>query len=117
MLPVHCHSCLHVICLCSTVAEGSTDQLLKFQLSSVKTKVSKTTFKNGCQYCVHPVYLYIYLYISIYIYIYIFKKERNVLRSFAQEQNVLAFFNVLCKRTLRSLHSLQKKNGKERCVL
>ena len=55
MLPVHCHSCLHVICLCSTVAEGSTDQLLKFQLSSVKTKVLKTNFKNGCQYCVHPV--------------------------------------------------------------
>ena len=55
VLPVHCHSCLHVICLCSTVAEGSTDQLLKFQLSSVKTKVSKTTFKNGCQYRAHPV--------------------------------------------------------------
>ena len=31
------------------------------------------------------------------------KKERNVLRSFAKEQNVLAFFYVLCKRTLRSL--------------
>ena len=56
MFPANCRSCLHVVCLCSTVADSSTDQLLKFQHSSVKTKVSKTTFKNGCQYCVHPVY-------------------------------------------------------------
>ena len=43
---------------------------------------------------------------SIYIYIYILKKERNVLRSFAKERNVLAFFYVLCKRTLHYLRSL-----------
>ena len=53
------------------------------------------------------IYLYIYLYLSIYIYIYLYiykiKKERNVLRSFAKERNVLAFFPVLS-------HSLQK-NG------
>ena len=62
------------------------------------------------------VYLYIYLYISMYIYIYILKKERNVLRSFAKERNVLAFFYVLCKRTLRSLHSFTFF-AKVHCVL
>ena len=30
------------------------------------------------------------------------EKEQNVLRSFAKERNVLAFFYVLCRRTLRS---------------
>ena len=61
------------------------------------------------------------------------KKERNILRSFAKEQNVLAFFYVLCKRMLRSLHSFTffakercdlcilfhslEKNGKKRIVL
>ena len=55
MLPANCSSCLHAVFLCSTVADGSTDQLLKFQLSSVKTKVSKTTFKNGYEYRGHPV--------------------------------------------------------------
>ena len=38
------------------------------------------------------------IYISIYIYIYMLKKERNDLRSFAKERNVLAFFYILCKR-------------------
>ena len=33
------------------------------------------------------------------------KKERNVLGSFANKRNVLAFFYVLCKRMLGSLHS------------
>ena len=56
MFPANCCSCLHVGCLGSTVADSSTDQPLKFQHSSVKTKVSKTTFKNGCQYRAHPVY-------------------------------------------------------------
>ena len=49
------------------------------------------------------IYLYIYLYISTYIYIYILKKERDVLRFFAIERNVLTFFYVLCQRMLRSL--------------
>ena len=61
------------------------------------------------------IYIYKYLYISIYIY---WKKERNVLCSIAKEHNVLvffkslqknvaffAFFYLLCKRMLRSLHS------------
>ena len=72
------------------------------------------------------IYIYIYLYIAIYISIYILKKERNVLpfflRSFpffAKERYVLrvlfrslqknvtffAFFSVLLKKMLRSLHS------------
>ena len=49
------------------------------------------------------IYIGIYIYIYQYEYIYLLKKEWNVLRSFAKEQNVLAFFCVLCKRTLRSL--------------
>ena len=61
------------------------------------------------------------------------EKERNVLRSFSKERNILTLFYVLCKRTLHSLrsltffakeccvlyalfHSLEKK-GKERNVL
>ena len=44
------------------------------------------------------------------------KKERNVLRSFAKEQNALAFFYVLCKRMLNSLHSFTFF-AKERIVL
>ena len=83
------------------------------------------------------IYLYIYIYISIYryciyisiniyicifIYIYILKKERNILLSFAKERNVLTFFYVLCKRTLRSFTFFAKercvlKNAKERNVL
>ena len=51
------------------------------------------------------IYIYIYVYIYLYISVYILKKERNVLRSFAKEGNVLAFSYVLCKRVLRSLHS------------
>ena len=47
---------------------------------------------------------------------YILKKGRNVLRSFAKEQNVLAFLYVLCKRMLRSLRSFTFF-AKERCVL
>ena len=31
------------------------------------------------------------------------KKELNILRSFSTERNVLAFFYVLCRRTLLSL--------------
>ena len=38
------------------------------------------------------------------------------LRSFAKQRNVLAFFSVLCKRTLRSLCSFLFF-AKERCVL
>ena len=47
------------------------------------------------------------------------KKERNVLRSFAKERNVLAFFYVLCKRMLRSLRSLRSFTffAKECCIL
>ena len=64
---------------------------------------------------------------------YILKKERNVLRSFAKERNVLAFFPVLYKRTGRFLRSFPffakerdilyvlfrsfEKNGKECSVL
>ena len=33
------------------------------------------------------------------------KKECNILRSFPKERNILSFFYVLCKRTLRSLRS------------
>ena len=44
------------------------------------------------------------------------KKEWNVLRSFAKEQNILAFFYVLCKRTLTSWRSF-KFFAKECCVL
>ena len=58
--------------------------------------------------------MYIYIYISIYIYI--LKKERNGLRSFAKERNILAFFYILCKRTLRSLNSFTFF-AKERCNL
>ena len=47
---------------------------------------------------------------------YIEKKEGNVLRSFAKERNVLAFFHVLCKRTLRSLRSL-RFFAIDRCIL
>ena len=50
------------------------------------------------------------------MYIYILKKERNVLRSFAKERNILVFFYVLCKRMLRSLRSFTFF-AKERCVL
>ena len=50
------------------------------------------------------LFQYIFIYI-LYIYIYILKKERNVLRSFAKERNVLAFFYILCKRMFRSLRS------------
>ena len=84
------------------------------------------------------IFIYIYLYISIYIYLYIsiyiyWKKEPNVLRSFAKERNVLAFFSIFCKRTKCSLRSFtffakeqnvlcvlfhsKEKNGKERIVL
>ena len=62
------------------------------------------------------IYIYIYLYISIYISIYILKKEQTFSRSFAKERNVLAFFYVLCKRTLRSLRSFPFF-AKKRCVL
>ena len=75
--------------------------------------------------------IYIYIYMSIYIYIYFYiylekrterspvllQKNETFSRSFpffAEERCVLfrslqkniAFFSVLCKRTLRSLHSL-----------
>ena len=82
------------------------------------------------------VSIYISLYIYIYLYKYILKKECNVLRSFAKERNVLAFFYILYKRMLRSLRSFTffgkdccvlcilcilfcslEKNGKERSVL
>ena len=63
---------------------------------------------------IYILYIYhIYQYISIYLYINIciLKKEHNILRSFAKEQNFLAFFtffakerNILCVL----LHSLQK---------
>ena len=59
---------------------------------------------------------FLYIFIYIYIYIYILKKEWNVLRSFAKERNVLAFFYVLCKRILRSLCSFTFFS-KERNVL
>ena len=74
------------------------------------------------------LYIYIYLYLNIYI-----EKEQNVLRSFAKERNVLAFFPVLYKRTGWSLRSFPffakeqdvlyvlfrsfEKNGKGRSVL
>ena len=73
-----------------------------------------------------------YIYIYLYIYIY-WKKECNVLHSFAKERNVLAFFSVFCKRTKHSLRSFtffakernilcilfcsKEKNGKECIVL
>ena len=44
------------------------------------------------------------------------KKERNVLRSFAKERSVLAFFYVLCKRMLHSFRSFTFF-AKECCVL
>ena len=44
------------------------------------------------------------------------KKERIILHSFAKERNVLAFFYVLCKKTLRSLRSFAFF-AKERCAL
>ena len=67
------------------------------------------------------IYLYIYLYIYFYISIYILKKEQNILRSFAKEQNILAFFTffakepcILCVR----LRSLQKNIASLRlCIL
>ena len=56
------------------------------------------------------MYLYICVFIYIYIYIYMYIEMKNatfcvLLRSFAKERNVLAFFYVLCKRTKRSLRS------------
>ena len=48
---------MSAICLHLNVADGSTNQLLNFQLSSVNANLAKTTFKNGCQYRLHPVYL------------------------------------------------------------
>ena len=64
------------------------------------------------------------------MYIYILKKKWNVLRSYAKERNILAFFYVLCKRMLRSFKFFAKeccvlctlfrsleKNGKERNIL
>ena len=56
------------------------------------------------------------IYLYIYISIYILKKERNVLRSFAKKINVLAFFYILCKRTLHSLLSFTFF-AKERYIL
>ena len=69
----------------------------------------------------------------MYIYIYILKKNGTFSRSLAKEQNVLAFFPALYKRTGRSLGSFQffakdrdvlyvlsrsfEKNGKEGSVL
>ena len=57
------------------------------------------------------------MYISIYIYIYILTKKDAtfciLLHSFAKEQNGLAFFYVLCKRTSRSFMFF----AKERCIL
>ena len=47
---------------------------------------------------------------------YIEEKKGNVLRSFAKERNVLAFFYILCKRMLRSLRSFTFF-AKECCVL
>ena len=44
------------------------------------------------------------------------KNERNVLHSFAKDRNILAFFYVLCKRTLHSLRSFMFF-AKERNVL
>ena len=52
------------------------------------------------------IYLYIFIYISIYISMYLYwKKNGTISRSFAKERNVLAFFSILCKRTLHSLRS------------
>ena len=39
------------------------------------------------------------------------KKERNVLRSFAKERNILEFFYVLCKRMLRSFTFFAKERN------
>ena len=67
------------------------------------------------------IYIYIYIYISLYIYIY-WKKERNVLHSFAffwkrtkrsrvllrslqKNETFSAFFYILCKKTMHSLRS------------
>ena len=61
------------------------------------------------------VLISINIYIFIYIYIY-WKKNWTFSRSFAKEKNVLAFFSVLRKGMLLSLHSLEK-NGKECNVL
>ena len=45
------------------------------------------------------IYLYIYVYIYLYIFLYIYwKKNGTFSRSFANEQNVLAFFSILCKK-------------------
>ena len=73
------------------------------------------------------IFIYIYLYISTYIYIYIYiylykciekrtectaffckrtKHSCMLLRSLQKNVAFFAFFYVLCKRTLRSLHSL-----------
>ena len=47
------------------------------------------------------------------------KKEQNVLRSFAKERNVVAFFYGLCKRMLHSLRSFTffAKEHSVLCVL
>ena len=66
------------------------------------------------QYIYRYISIYIHIYISIYMYI--LKKERNILRSFAKEPNVLAFFQVLCKRTLHSLCCFTFF-AKEHCIL
>ena len=77
------------------------------------------------------IYMSIYIYIYLYIFLYIYRKKNGTFsRSFAKEWNVLAFFSVLCKRTLRSLRSFPffakeccilfrslEKNRKERNVL
>ena len=67
------------------------------------------------------MYLYIYISVNIYIYLYIYIEKKNatfcvLLHSFAKEQNVLAFFYILCKRTKHSLRSFMFF-AKEGCVL
>ena len=92
-------------------------------------KVPKVLFAIYIYISIHIyIYIYIYLYISIslylyisisiYIYIYIYwKKERGLgMRSFQKNAHLLAFFCVLYKRTLCSLHSFMFFI-KERCVL
>ena len=84
------------------------------------------------------IYIYLYIYVDIYLYISIYiywKKERNVLRSFAffckrtkrsrvllrslqKNETFSAFFYVLCKRTLRYLRSftfLWKERKRTHC--
>ena len=108
-----------------------------------RIKVKKELNVLFCNIYLYIYIIYIYLYISIciyisvyiyiYLYIYIEEKKCNILHSFGffckrtkhfcvllrSLQKNVAFFSVLCKRTLRSMRSFPffRKERKERNVL